>query len=79
MSSRAFNLALFVPPVPANVGDGVTVSALGPPFETQFTSVGGPGGPGGSVPPPTAAYQILMSTDALIWQASPMDFDSGTF
>ena len=33
--SRAFDLAQWVAQ-PANVGDGVVVSALGPPFQGQF-------------------------------------------
>jgi hypothetical protein len=62
--TKAFDLALFVP-VPANVGDGVVVSALGPPFATQFKPlvVGSQPGVtvGASMPAANAQNQILLS------------------
>lgn len=62
--TKAFDLALFVP-APANVGDGVVVSALGPPFATQFAPlvVGAKPGVvvGGSMPAATKGGQILLS------------------
>lgn len=63
-ATRAFDLALFVP-VPANVNDGVVVSALGPPFATQFKPlvVGSQPGVtvGASMPAANAQNQILIS------------------
>ena len=63
-ATKAFDLALFVP-VPANVNDGVVVSALGPPFATKFAPLVTGGGPGvvvgSSVPSATAQDQILVS------------------
>jgi hypothetical protein len=62
--TKAFDLALFVP-VPANVNDGVVVSALGPPFATAFKPlvVGAQSGVtvGASMPAATAQNQILIS------------------
>jgi hypothetical protein len=62
--TKAFDLALFVP-APANVGDGVVVNALGPPFTTQFAPlvVGGKPGVtvGASMPAANAQNQILIS------------------
>jgi hypothetical protein len=62
--SRAFDLAQFVN-VPANVNDGVVVSALGPPFTTQFkpvvTSINSGVTVGASVPAANAQNQILIS------------------
>jgi hypothetical protein len=63
-ATRAFDLALFVP-VPANLNDGVVVSALGPPFATQFKPlvVGSQSGVvvGASMPAAVAPNQILVS------------------
>jgi hypothetical protein len=63
-ATRAFDLALFVP-VPANVNDGVVVSALGPPFATQFKPlvVGAKSGIviGNDMPAANAQNQILIS------------------
>ena len=63
-ATRAFDLALFVP-APANVNDGVVVSALGPPFATQFKPlvVGAKPGVvvGDSMPAANAQNQILVS------------------
>ena len=63
-ATRAFDLALFVP-VPANVNDGVVVSAVGPPFATQFKPlvVGSQPGVtvGASMPAANAQNQILIS------------------
>ena len=63
-ATKAFDLALFVP-TPANVGDGVVVSALGPPFGTQFAplvQVSKPGVVvGASMPAANAQNQILIS------------------
>ena len=62
--TKAFDLALFVP-APTNVGDGVVVNALGPPFTTQFAplAVGSKPGVvvGGSMPAANAQNQILLS------------------
>jgi hypothetical protein len=62
--TKAFDLALFVP-APANVNDGVVVSALGPPFATQFKPlvVGSQPGVtvGASMPSANAQNQILLS------------------
>jgi len=62
--TRAFDTAQFVP-VPANVNDGVVVSALGPPFVTAFkpvvTSVAPGVTVGASMPAATAQNQILIS------------------
>lgn len=62
--SRAFDLAQWVNE-PANVNDGVVVSALGPPFTGQFKPlvVGSQPGVivGSSVPAATAQSQILLS------------------
>jgi hypothetical protein len=62
--TRAFDTAQFVP-VPANVNDGVVVSALGPPFTTTFkpvvTSVNPGVTVGASMPAATAQNQILIS------------------
>ena len=62
--TKAFDLALFVP-VPANVNDGVVVSALGPPFATQFKPlvVGSKPGVtvGNDMPAANAQNQILLS------------------
>jgi hypothetical protein len=62
--TKAFDLALFVP-VPANLNDGVVVSALGPPFATQFKPlvVGAQPGVtlGASMPAANAQNQILLS------------------
>ena len=64
MTTRAFDVAMFVP-TPANVGDGVVVSALGPPFTSQFAPlvVGGKPGVvvGASMPAANAQNQILIS------------------
>jgi len=62
--TRAFDLALFVP-VPANVNDGVVVSALGPPFATTFKPVVTSVNPGvtvsASIPAANAQGQILVA------------------
>ena len=62
--TKAFDLALFVP-APTNVGDGVVVSALGPPFTTQFAPlvVGSKPGVtvGATMPAANAQNQILLS------------------
>lgn len=63
-ATRAFDLALFVG-TPANINDGVLVSALGPPFTAAFTPVVTAPGPGvvvgASMPAATAPNQILIS------------------
>jgi hypothetical protein len=63
-ATRAFDLALWVP-TPANVGDGVVVNALGPPFTSVFAPlvVGSKPGVtvGNSMPAATAQNQILLS------------------
>jgi hypothetical protein len=62
--TKAFDLALFVP-APTSVGDGVVVSALGPPFATEFAPLVTGGQPGvtvgSSVPAATKGEQILVS------------------
>ena len=62
--TKAFDLALFVG-TPTNVGDGVVVSAVGPPLTTQFAPVPTAGAPGvvvgASVPKATAAGQTLVA------------------
>ena len=62
--TRAFDLAQFVA-TPANVNDGVVVSALGPPFTTQFKPlvVGNQPGiiVGASTPAATAPGQTMVS------------------
>ena len=62
--SRAFDLAQWVGQ-PANVGDGVVVSAVGPPFQGQFAPLVTGGKPGVSVgasmPAANAQHQILLS------------------
>ena len=62
--TKAFDLALFVP-APTNVGDGVVVNALGPPFTTQFAPlvVGSKPGVtvGATMPAANAQNQILLS------------------
>lgn len=62
--TKAFDLALFVP-APANINDGVVVSALGPPFATTFKPlvVGAQPGVtvGASMPAANAQNQILLS------------------
>ena len=62
--SRAFDLAQWVGQ-PANVGDGVVVSAVGPPFQGQFAPLVTGGKPGVSVgasmPAANAQNQILLS------------------
>lgn len=62
--TKAFDLAQFVP-VPANVGDGVVVNALGPPFTTQFAPLVTGSKPGvtvgASTPAANAQNQILLS------------------
>jgi hypothetical protein len=63
-TSRAFDLALFVG-APANLHDGVVVSALGPPFQAQFQPMvvgGAPGiSVGASMPAASASNQIMVS------------------
>ena len=63
-ATRAFDLALWVP-TPANVGDGVVVSALGPPFTSIFAPLVQGTKPGvivgASMPAATAQNQILIS------------------
>ena len=62
--SRAFDLAQWVG-TPVNIGDGVVVSALGPPFQGIFKPVVTSPGPGvvvsSSVPSATAQGQSLLS------------------
>ena len=62
--SRAFDLAQWLNE-PVNVGDGVVVSALGPPFQGQFKPGVVSSNPGvvvgSSVPAATAQDQILVS------------------
>ena len=62
--TRAFDLAQFVA-TPANVNDGVVVTALGPPFTTAFkpvvTSVNSGVTVGSSTPAATAQGQTLVS------------------
>jgi len=71
--TRAFDTAQFVP-VPANVNDGVVVSALGPPFTTAFkpvvTSVNPGVTVGASVPAATAPGQALVSDAGNNWTAA---------
>jgi hypothetical protein len=63
--TRAFDLALFVPATPVNVGDGAVISALGPPFASQFAPLVQGTKPGvvvgGSMPAANAVNQILIS------------------
>ena len=63
-ATRAFDLALWVP-TPANVGDGVVVNALGPPFTSTFAPLVQGTKPGitigNSMPAATAQNQILLS------------------
>jgi hypothetical protein len=65
MSTRAFDLALYVPATPQHAQDGAVVASLGPPFTTTFMPlvVGSVPGIslGASVPAPTAQNQILLS------------------
>ena len=62
--SRAFDLAQWVGQ-PVNVGDGVVVSALGPPFQSLFKPLVTGSAPGvvvgSSVPAAAAQNQILIS------------------
>ena len=62
--TKAFDLALFVP-APTNVGDGVVVAALGPPFTTQFAPLVTGSKPGvvvgAAMPAANAQNQILLS------------------
>jgi hypothetical protein len=64
MTTRAFDVAMFVP-TPANVGDGVVVNALGPPFTSQFAPLAQGTKPGitvgASMPAANAQNQILIS------------------
>ena len=63
-ATRAFDLALWVP-TPANVGDGVVVNALGPPFTSAFAPLVQGSKPGvvvgNSMPAANAQNQILIS------------------
>ena len=63
-ATRAFDLALWVP-TPVNVGDGVVVNALGPPFTSAFAPLVQGTKPGitigNSMPAATAQNQILIS------------------
>ena len=63
-ATRAFDLALWVP-TPANVGDGVVVNALGPPFMSAFAPLVQGVKPGitigNSMPAANAQNQILIS------------------
>jgi hypothetical protein len=65
MSTRAFDLALFVPAQPLELQDGAVVSTLGPPFTTVFAPLvigSAPGmSLGASIPAPTAQNQIMIS------------------
>jgi hypothetical protein len=62
--TKAFDLALFVP-APVNLGDGVVVDVLGPPFTTKFAPlvVGAKPGVtvGATMPAANAQNQILLS------------------
>lgn len=64
-ATRAFDLALFAPQTPANVGDGPVVSSLGPPYATSFVPLAQASKPGvvvgNSVPAAVAQNQILIS------------------
>lgn len=63
-ATKAFDLALFVP-APANVNDGVVVSAIGPPFVTAFKPLVVGSKPGvtvnADVPAANAQGQIMVS------------------
>jgi hypothetical protein len=71
--SRAFDLAQWVNE-PANVGDGVVVSSIGPPFTGQFAPLVTGGKPGvtvgANVPAATGPGQILQSDASNNWTAA---------
>jgi hypothetical protein len=71
MSTRAFDLALFVPAQPLELQDGAVVSTLGPPFTTVFAPLvigSAPGmSLGASIPAPTAQNQIMISGAGPPW------------
>ena len=73
--TKAFDMALFVPPNP-NAGEVVEIAAPGPPLKTQFnTYIGGPPGVTveASLPAATAPGQSLLSGPApdFEWEALP--------
>jgi hypothetical protein len=65
MSTRAFDLALFVPATPQQAQDGAVVASMGPPFTTTFMPLVVGSSPGmslgASIPAPTAQNQIMIS------------------
>jgi hypothetical protein len=64
-ATKAFDLALYAANGPTNVGDGIVVANMGPPYATQFTPLVSGTTPGivvgSSVPAATASGQSLVS------------------